>query len=95
MLTTAASTGVGAHELFGPGGLSQSPPRPLREFRGRELWVFAPGLRPADLRWYFHESVRFFEDPGRLVTELQDRLGAQARLGIALSAPLQQFVEAH
>jgi nickel-dependent lactate racemase len=95
VLTTAASTGVGAHELFGPGGLSQSPPRPLREFRGRELWVFAPGLRPADLRWYFHESVRFFEDPGRLVTELQDRLGAQARLGIALSAPLQQFVEAH
>lgn len=95
VLTTAASTGVGVHELFGPGGLSRSPPRPLREFRERDLWVFAPGLTPADLRWYFHESVRFFDDPKILVTALHERLGPQARLGIALSAPLQQFVEAN
>ncbi|MFN9372091.1 MAG: lactate racemase domain-containing protein [Planctomycetaceae bacterium] len=95
VLTTAASNGVGVHELFGPGGLSQGPPKPLREFRGRELWVLAPGLMPADLRWYFHESVRFFDDPVTLVAALQDRLGPRARVGIALSAPLQQFVEAN
>jgi nickel-dependent lactate racemase len=94
VLTTAASTGVGVHELFGPGGRSQSPPRPPREFAGRELWVFAPGLQSGDLRWYFHESVRFFDDPRQLVAALHDRLGPRARLGIALSAPLQQFVEA-
>lgn len=94
VLTTAASTGVGVHELFGPGGLSQRPPRPLREFTGRELWVFAPRLQPDDLRWYFHESVRFFEDPETLTATLHDRLGPRARVGVALGAPLQQFVEA-
>jgi nickel-dependent lactate racemase len=94
VLTTAASTGVGVHELFGPGGLSQRPPRPLREFTGRELWVFAPGLQPDDLRWYFHESVRFFDDPETLTATLLDRLGPRARVGVALGAPLQQFVEA-
>jgi len=94
VLTTAASTGVGIHELFGPGGLSRSPPRPLREFQGRELWVFAPGLKPDDLRWYFPETVQHFEDPAILMAALQQRLGPQARCGVALSAPLQQFVEA-
>lgn len=94
VLTTAASTGVGVHELFGPGGLSQRPPRPLREFTGRELWVFAPGLQPDDLRWYFHESVRFFDDPETLTATLHNRLGPRARVGVALGAPLQQFVEA-
>jgi nickel-dependent lactate racemase len=94
VLTTAASTGVGVHELFGPGGLSQRPPRPLREFQGRELWVFAPGLQSNDLRWYFPDEVRFFGDSSQLIGALSDRLGPQARVGVALSAPLQQFVEA-
>jgi hypothetical protein len=94
VLTTAASTGVGVHELFGPGGLSQRPPRPLREFQGRELWVFAPALQSDDLRWYFHETVRLFQDPSQLLAALSERLGSRARCGVALCAPLQQFVEA-
>ena len=94
VLTTAASTGVGVHELFGPGGISQRPPRPLREFTGRELWVFAPGLQADDLRWYFHESVRFFSAMPELIAALHERLGPRARCGIAPVAPLQQFVEA-
>jgi nickel-dependent lactate racemase len=93
VLTTAASTGVGVHELFGPGGLSQRPPRPLREFTGRELWVYSPGLQADDLRWYFHESVRCFAAMPELMAALVDRLGPQARCGIAPIAPLQQFVE--
>ena len=75
-------------------GLSQRLPRPLREFQGRELWVFAPGLQSDNLRWYFPEEVRFFGDSSQLVGALSDRLGPQARVGVALSAPLQQFVEA-
>lgn len=94
LLVTAASTGVGEHELFGPGGRCLRPPRHPPALAGRALWVYAPTLTEADLAWYFPPETRLFTRGPALEAALRDHLGDVARCGVATTAPLQQLVEA-
>jgi len=91
LLTTAASTGVGQHELFGPGGRCLRPPRHPPALAGRSLWVYAPILHPADLAWYFPPETRLFTSPADLRAALLSELGPAARCVIVPTAPLQQL----
>ncbi|MFM8287900.1 MAG: lactate racemase domain-containing protein [Planctomycetaceae bacterium] len=93
VLTTAASTGVGQHALFGPAGRCLRPPRHPPALAGRELWVYAPTLTSADLAWYFPPETRLFTSSSALCDALRPQLGDVARCAVIPTAPLQQLVE--
>ena len=93
LLTTAASTGVGQHELFGPGGRCLRPPRHPPALAGRDLWIYAPTLSPADLAWFFPPETRLFTAAAELRDALRHHLGETARCAVVPTAPLQQLLE--
>jgi nickel-dependent lactate racemase len=97
VMTTAASEGVGHHGLFEPGGAAYRTPVPPRALRGRELWVYAPSVAPADAYHLFHSECRVFGDRTALAEALGRRFEHPIHCAILPAAPLQLItsVRAH
>lgn len=93
ILSTAASEGVGRHDLFGPQGVSARVPAPLRALAGRPLWVYAPRLTAADVHQLFAAEYPRFVSAEALCESLEQRLGPVGRVGIVPAAAMQELVQ--
>ncbi len=90
VLASAASHGVGKHGLFDPGGMSYRTPAPLRHLRGRELWVFAPGLTSRQVHQLYWDGYRVLSSVNELEAALSSRLGSGATIAVFPCASMQQ-----
>lgn len=90
VLASAASTGIGTHGLFEPGGQSYRPPQPKRWLRNRELWIYCPSLTADEVHTLYWDGYPAFSAPEALAAALQKRLPADASIGVFPCAPIQQ-----
>ncbi len=94
VLTTAASEGVGRHDLFGPEGRSARAPAPLRQLAGRPLWIYAPGLTLDEVRQLYPAEYRHFQRSTDLCEALRERLGTAGSAGVVPAAAMQELFAA-
>ena len=89
VLTSAASTGLGRHGLFEPGGASYRPPQPKRWLKDRELWLYVPNVSVEDVRRMYWDGYPVYQDGAELMQALEDRLPRQAHVAVFPCGPMQ------
>lgn len=94
ILATAASEGVGRHDLFGPQGVSYHAPAPLRQLVGRPLWIYAPNLTSDEVHRLYASEYPHFRCPHELCAALAQRFGPVATVGIVPTAARQELSDA-
>jgi nickel-dependent lactate racemase len=93
VLTSAASTGLGRHGLFEPGGASYRRPEPKRWLGDRELWIYTPNIAPAVAHQLFWSGYPVFRDGAELMEALARRLPQKPRLAVFPCGPAQCLVD--
>ena len=89
VLATAASEGVGTHGLFGPGGASYRPPRPLRGLRDHQVAIYAPSLSREDVHRLYHRDYPVCTSSDELTRLLNEHTSPGDRIGVLPCAPMQ------
>jgi hypothetical protein len=89
VLTCAASSGLGRHGLFEPGGASYRAPQPKRWLQNRELWIYTPNVSTDVVHQLYWKGYPVFQDGAALMEALEQRLRSDARIAVFPCGPMQ------